>query len=545
MRPAQGAHRAAPRARGAAVRRWNGWGDPAKVERLAPTAASYLAEALGAPSAPRDAALADVVAGLPTPRLTSPLLSTDGEERVTHARGQSLPDWVALRTGRLGAAPDAVAKPATAEDVRALFAFAKGAGARLVPFGGGTSVAGHLTPAADDPYVCVDLSRLSGLRALDATSGLATFGAGTFGPDLEKALAARGLMLGHFPQSFELSTLGGWVATRSCGQESEGYGRIEDLTAGGRLESPAGTLELPPFPASAAGPDLRQAVLGSEGRFGILTDVVVRVRPLPHAVSTFAAMLPSWEAGLEAARAIAQAHVPLTMLRLSNAVETETYLLMAGDKPSVRALRGYLSVRGVKEGRALLLMAAAGSLPHVRAARGEAMALARARGAVSLGEPLGAHWRKHRFDAPYLRNTLWEAGWAVDTLETAATWERIPALAAAVERAISEAFAAGGEKVHVFSHLSHVYASGSSLYTTFVFRLPADPDETLERWRRAKSAASEAIVREKGTISHQHGVGRDHAPYLECEKGALGMEALRDLCRRFDPDGLMNPGALC
>jgi alkyldihydroxyacetonephosphate synthase len=527
------------------MRRWNGWGEETRADILPAKAAAFLAGKMGPPTPPRDATLADVLERVPPSRVPeSPLFGTHPEARVRHARGQSLPDWVALRSGRIGPLPEAVARPSGGEEVRALFSLAREHGLLLVPWGGGTSVAGHLTPEGETPFVSVDLARLSGLGKLDTTSGLATFGGGTFGPDLERVLAGQGLTLGHYPQSFEYSTLGGWVATRSCGQESEGFGRIEDLFAGGTLEAPSGTLELPPFPASAAGPDLRHVVLGSEGRMGIVTEAVVRVRPVPPCVSTVAAMLPDWRSGLEAARDIAQAHVPLSMLRLSNAVETETMLLLAGEKAAVRALRAYLGMRGLREGRALLLLGASGTLAHVREARGEALELVRARGGVALGTPLGAHWRKHRFDAPYLRNALWDAGWGVDTLETAAAWEKVPALAGEVESAITGAFASCGERVHVFSHLSHVYASGSSLYTTFVFRL-ADPDATLERWGRAKRAASEAIGRCGGTISHQHGVGRDHAPYLAAEKGELGIAALRDLCRRFDPDGLMNPGALC
>jgi alkyldihydroxyacetonephosphate synthase len=269
----------------AGTRRWNGWIDEgSRPPAVADEALNLLEAEIGTARPTPDARLADLVAALPTGRWTddgSGRLSLDPEDRIRHARGQSLPDWIALRSGRLGRVPDAVARPGDAAAVRELFALARDRGAGLIPYGGGTSVVGGITPDPDDdrPVITAALDGLAGLRDLDARSGLATFGAGTLGPDLEAALAPHGLTLGHWPQSWERSTLGGWVAARSAGQQSIGFGRIEDLFAGGRLEAPAGTMDLPSHPASAAGPDLRELVLGSEGRFGILTEATVRVVP--------------------------------------------------------------------------------------------------------------------------------------------------------------------------------------------------------------------------------------------------------------------------
>ena len=507
-------------------------------------AAELLAALVGPGHRPVDASLADVVAAVPPSRLPRHrLVEDDAELRVRHARGQSLPDWVALRSGRLGAIPDGVAFPSNPIEVRELLRFARATGADVIPYGGGSGVVGGIDPRPDAVSLTVSLARMGRLEAFDEASGLATFGAGATGPVVEATLVERGWTLGHFPQSWEGSTVGGWIATRSSGQQSLAFGRIEAVFAGGRLEAPAGALELPPNPASAAGPDLRQLVLGSEGRLGILTDVVVRAAPRPERDVVLARFLPDFDSAMDAARDLARARLPISMLRLSTPVETATTLAMSGRGNLVRLLDRYLRLRGLGHGRCLLLIGLAGRRRLVSRGRREVDAVLRARGVVAV-PALGSSWRAQRFRTPYLRNSLWEAGYAVDTVETAAPWSRIPGLARAVASALRTGLEAEGERVHAFSHLSHVYPTGSSLYTTFLFRLADDPDRTLDRWRRLKGRVSEAIVAGGGTISHQHGVGTDHAPYLAAEKGALGMAALADLARRFDPEGLMNPGKL-
>jgi alkyldihydroxyacetonephosphate synthase len=528
------------------MKRWNGWGDDTITYPLHDGPRHFLEEFVGPGTPPRDATWAEVLARVPASRLPAhPLLRDDAEERLRHARGQSLPDWIALRSGQIPAFPDGVAYPTTDDEVRELLRYAAGVDARLIPYGGGSSVVGHVNPQPGErPVLTVDLARLNRLRRFDEASKLATFGAGVLGPDLEAQLRARGCTLGHFPQSFEFSTLGGWIATRSSGQQSLGYGRIEKLFAGGRLESPAGALELPPFPASAAGPDLREVVLGSEGRLGILTEATVRATPLPHVEAFHAVFFPDFERGRQAARHIMQAGLPLSLLRLSTAVETATTLALAGHERLIGALERLLSLRGVGHDKCMLLLGLTGRETMVKAARKEALGLARASGGVHAGQTFGHEWHKSRFRTPYLRNTLWELGYAIDTLETATDWEGVPAMLDAIEGALRPGLADVGERVHVFSHLSHLYPYGSSLYTTYLYRLAPDPDETLRRWQVLKAAASQAIVAHSGTISHQHGVGTDHLPYLPVEKGVLGLQAIADLCHRFDPGGIMNPGKL-
>jgi alkyldihydroxyacetonephosphate synthase len=527
------------------VRRWNGWGDVSVETSIPPRAADLLAVLIGPGSPPRDATLADVVATVPSSRLGPDARLDDGSEvRVRHARGQSLPDWIALRSGRLGAVPDAVATPPDAVAVADLIGLAARTGAALLPWGGGTSVVGGVTTRPSDrPVIVVDMAATAGLHDLDETSQLATFGAGTTGPALEAALEPHGLTLGHFPQSFEASTVGGWVVSRSAGQQSRGFGRMEDLFAGGHLETPRGGWDLATHPASAAGPDLRGAVLGSEGRLGILTDVTVRASGRPKLERFSGYLVPEWEAALLLARRLAQSGLPLSMVRVSTPLETATTFALAGDSRSTGLFRRYLGWRGMGPERCLVIVGFTGNAGVVGAAARAVDDLVRGAHGIA-GPGIGSAWRHARFSAPYLRNALWDAGYAVDTLETAADWTTLPDIAAALGRTLRQGLEGAGERVHAFSHLSHGYPTGSSLYVTYVFRLAADPDGTLERWRTLKAAASRVIVEHGATISHQHGVGSDHAAYLSAEKGPLGMHAIAALVRTFDPDGRMARGVL-
>ncbi len=530
------------------MRRWNGWGDDTIQYPLSPRALAFLREAVGEAEPPRDASLAKVLATIPLSRLQglpgNHLIQVDERDRLKHARGQSLPDWVALRSGRIAAFPDGIAYPLSTGDVAKLLDYAARVDARVIPYGGGTSVVGHINPEPGNrPVLTINMRRMNQLTRLDSISQLATFGAGVAGPELEAQLRARGFTLGHYPQSFEFSTLGGWVVTRSSGQQSLGYGRIENLFAGGTLLAPAGEMRLPPFPASAAGPDLRQLVLGSEGRLGILTEATVRVSPLPEHEEFHAIFFPDFINGTTAVRRIVQSRLSLSLLRLSTPVETRTTLALAGHERLIGLLEAMLGVRGVGDGKCMLLCGFTGQSKMVRDTRQTTLEIAKEHGGVSVGRRFGEQWIEGRFRTPYLRNTLWELGYAVDTLETATTWEGVPRMVETIEEALHSALP-NGERVHVFTHLSHVYPQGASVYTTYLFRLANDPDETLRRWELLKGNTSRAIVAAGGTISHQHGVGRDHMPYLQAEKSAIGLAALRGAIAKFDPDGRMNPGVL-
>jgi alkyldihydroxyacetonephosphate synthase len=529
------------------MQRWNGWGDENIKMDLPPQALRILQDLIGSGQVRPDYPLAKFIDQMPYPRLPPhPLISFDARLRLDHAHGQSLPDWIGLRGGTLQRFPDGVARPLNAAEIRELFKFCAAQDAIVIPYGGGTSVVGHLAvPQTDRPVLSLSLERFNRLVALEADNRLAVLEAGIRGPQLEQQLNSNGFTLGHYPQSFEYSSLGGWVVTRSSGQQSRHYGRIEDLFAGGEVLTPRGPMNLPPFPASAAGPDLRQIVLGSEGKMGVLTRVIVRITPLPERDNTYGVFFPSWEEGRQAVQRIAGADISFSMLRLSNPLETTTNLALAGSEGQISLLKRYLGVRGLADGKfCMCLIGFAGSRHITAAARGAASTIIRHHKGVWIGRPMGRAWKKNRFRSAYLRNSLWDRGYAADTLETAVSWDKVTPAMQSIEASIHAALQANNQSGHVFSHLSHVYPSGSSIYTTFIFRLSESPVHTLETWQDIKHAASRAIVAAGGTISHQHGVGRDHRQYLSFEKGPLGISTLREVFNHVDPDQRMNPDKL-
>ncbi len=527
------------------MRRWNGWGDDSVDYPINRDMFSFLNKHVGEGKPAGDAGLEGILASLPPSRLPRHRLVTDDPmERLMHSRGQSLPDWIALRSGNIGHFPDGVAFPENNDDVKELIDYAQQNSIVLIPYGGGTSVVGHVNVTEGRPALTVSMRKMNRLLHLDEKSRLAVFQAGVSGPELEEQLRGRGYLLGHYPQSFEYSTLGGWVASRSSGQQSLGYGRIEKLFAGGRMETPRGTLNLPVFPASGAGPDLREYVLGSEGRYGILTEITVRVRELPEAEMFGGIFFPDFTAGVGAVRDLAGRRLPLTMLRLSTSTETATNLAMTGKQELVRLLEKYLSLRGAGKEKCLLIFGVAGSGKEVGFSSRRVRSIAGRHGGVNAGKSIGREWHHSRFKAPYLRNSLWEAGYAVDTFETAVPWAKVEQLVTELNDGIGSGLRHLQEKVHVLSHLSHVYTDGCSIYTTYVYRLAEDWRKSLARWQVLKGIASETIVRHGGTISHQHGVGTDHKQYLPLEKGSLGMELLRGTGALLDSGGIMNPGKL-
>jgi len=529
------------------MQRWNGWGDESINMAIAPGGLKILRDLIGKGRPASDFPLENMLNRIPPSRIPQhPLISTDPKLRLDHAHGQSLPDWIGLRCGILQCFPDGVAMPASVDEVQELLSFAADHDVTVIPFGGGTSVVGHLDVSQSEKAVLsLSLEHLNRLIRIDPENMLAIFEAGVRGPEIENQLGSRGFTLGHYPQSFEYSTLGGWVVTRSSGQQSRHFGRIEQLFAGGEVVTPRGTLYLPPFPASAAGPDLRQILLGSEGRMGVLTRVTVKISHLPEKDDVYGIFFPSWKQGKDAVKAIAGADIPFSMIRLSNPAETITNLALAGHKGQISLLRRYLRLRGLADQQACMcLIGFTGSRRITTAAKGDSFSIIRQNKGLAVGKAMGNAWKKNRFRSAYLRNTLWDLGYAVDTLETAITWDKVAATMQAVEKSITNALAGADERAHVFTHLSHVYPTGSSIYTTFLFRLFERPQATLEAWTSAKQSASRVIVDAGGTISHQHGVGKDHRQYLGAEKGALGISTLKEVFNHLDPGQQMNPNKL-
>jgi alkyldihydroxyacetonephosphate synthase len=521
---------------------WSGWGDPSQVPALPEAVLALLRDglgvsrALGAPAVTPTATLpprrlkdADLVA------LTSVVgpshAFADDESRIRHTRGKSTPDLLRLRGGDASDAPDLVLAPASHEEVLRLLALCSERRIAVVPFGGGTSVVGGLEAAgaAFAGLAAIDLRRMNALLSLDEESRVATMEPGLRGPEAEALLDERGYTIGHFPQSFEYATLGGFAAARSSGQASAGYGRFDEVVVRLRVATPAGTLELGRAPKSAAGPDLRQLILGSEGALGVITSLGIQVRPAPEIRVYEGWRFGSFGKGAAVLRRLAQDGPRPTVLRLSDETETALNLARPAELAASGGAGGCLAIVGYE--------GVAGEVAERRACLGRVLAASGASPDVDAGEA----WARGRYRGPYLRDALLDAGALVETLETVTFWSSLTALYEGVSSALRESLTAQGTPPAVLCHISHVYAAGASLYFTVACAQAEDP---VAQWRTAKAAASDAILAAGGSITHHHGIGRDHAPWLAQEIGPLGVEMLRAAKGVVDPAGIMNPGVL-
>ena len=516
---------------------WSGWGLPERRVTLDDNVRALLEQGLHV--AHRDTrAVAESDVQLPASRLTDAAhdslaavvgadnMRTDRAGRLRHAAGKSTTDLLRLRAGVLEDAPDAVLLPADHDEIVAVLRACASHRIAVVPFGGGTSVVGGVSPLRGDlaAVVALDLRRLDRLVAVDAESLTATLQAGVQAPEAERLLAAHGLTIGHFPQSFEHASIGGFAATRSAGQASSGYGRFDELVVALKVATPVGTLELGRAPASAAGPDLRQLFIGSEGTLGVITELTLRVRPVPTVQRDEAWVFGDFASGEAALRELAQYDALPAVTRLSDEAETAINAVVAG-KSGVSGCLAITCYEGDED---------AVDARHAAATR----ILARA-GGTPLDDAMG--WRAGRYEGPYLRDALLDVGALVETLETATVWSNVRPLYGAVRDAITAALTTLGTPPLVLCHISHVYPSGASLYFTVICAAAADP---VGQWATAKRAAGDAISAGGATISHHHGVGADHRPWMAAEIGDLGVAVLRAVKATLDPDGILNPGKL-
>ncbi len=535
--------------------RWYGWGTADKTYPLdnRPGAWSFLRTALDLRGDEGFPACAFDSIRLRAPRLTDAQLDalrgivggeavqTDARARVLHAYGRSYRDLIRLRRGDIPNPPDAVVYPASEEQVARVIAFCAENGCALIPFGGGSSVVGGVEPRDERVTVTLDLARLNRVLALDEISQTATIEAGIRGPALERALNARGFTLAHLPQSFEFSALGGWIATRGAGLASTKYGKIEAMTANVRVVTPRGILETRHAPATAAGPSLLQLLMGSEGTLGVITRATMRVRRLPKTKDYRALLFKSFAAGAAAIREMLQSDIVPATVRLSDEDETRSFFAL---REQARGWPGVYEEMGLRLVRALGYSFERGALMILGfeddPLAGQGRAICRARGAFDLGHGVARAWLRDRYATPYLRDVLLDHGVLVDTLETATTWENLERLHKALARTIGEAAAPTGSRALVMTHVSHCYRDGASLYVTFLARMARGHE--IEQWEAIKRAATDCIMTQGGTLSHHHGIGYEHAAWLEQEYGALGLAALRALKDTLDPDGMMNPG---
>jgi alkyldihydroxyacetonephosphate synthase len=544
--------------------KWWGWGDDGVsfTHEDKPALAPFLRRALDV-DVTRVVSRATDFDGLrvPPPSLPDELktaleaaadVSTDGLDRVTHARGKSLRDLVRHRRGDLGRLPDVVVRPADEEQVAAVMRAALDADAVIIPFGGGTSISGSLEAADSErrPVISLELSRLRRVLAVDAPSGLARIQTGALGPDLERQLNAQGWTLGHFPDSFAHSTLGGWIATRSSGMQSDRYGDIADITRAVRVVTPAGLLVTRPVPHASTGPSVREMVLGSEGRLGVITEATVHVRRVPERRVILGYLFPTWADGLAAMQDIAAGEVAPSVTRVSDSYETAFSFATRKDPTIVdrlksRALTTYLKRRRGFDVDAMCLsfIGYEGSERHVASERKAVGRIVARHGGLCIGASPGELYDQKKFDTPYIRDFLLDRGALADVSETSAPWSRLSPLYDAVMSAAHSAFDELAVRGYIMCHLSHSYHAGACLYFTFGFKPTAQRDD-LEQYDLVKCAIQQAFVDAGGTLSHHHAVGTEHARWLEEDISAPGVAMLHALFRGVDPGANLNPGKI-
>jgi alkyldihydroxyacetonephosphate synthase len=525
--------------------KWDAWGDPARATTLTAGQLAMVNDLLKASADDVDAVPLHEVRLRPTqlsPADREALaaivgaehVSTTDADRLLRAGGKSTLDLLRRKSRDEQDAPDAVVVPGGDDDVAAILACCAERGIAVVPFGGGTSVTGGVDPIRGRfrAAISLDLHRFDALESLDEVSHVAVLGAGLTGPQAERLLAARGFELGHYPQSFNYATIGGFAAARSSGQNSAGYGRFDEMVRGLRVVTPIGVAEVGgPAPRTAAGPDLRQLFLGSEGAFGVITAVRVRVHPLPETQVYEAFRVPDFASGAAALREISQLGTGPTVVRLSDEVETALNLATVDDAGGDAPAPGGCFAVTVFEGSAALVPARHEATRRVMLSHG----------AVSLGAEPARHWAQRRFDGPYLRDPLLANGALVETLETATSWADLAALKQAVTETVQEKFTESGSVSVVLCHISHVYDTGASLYFTVV---GAQRGDAVAQWSAIKAAVNHALVAHGATISHHHGVGADHRAWLAAEVGPVGVQILRAVKATVDPAGILNPGKL-
>jgi alkyldihydroxyacetonephosphate synthase len=541
--------------------KWWGWGeyDVAFTHEDKPELAPFMKKHLGvdlhgAGVPPIDFDRLEV----PEPNLPESLraalgdtVSTDALDRVVHARGKSLRDLVRQRRGELGRLPDAVVRPGSEEEVAAIVRAALEADAVLIPFGGGTSISGSLEAPGGErrPVISLDLHRLDRVLEIDPVSRLARVQAGVFGPELERQLSAQGWTLGHFPDSFTHSTLGGWIATRSSGMQSDRYGDIADLVRGLRVATPSGMLVTRPVPVTSTGPSVREMILGSEGRLGVITEATVQVRRVPAERVILGYLFPTWDESLAAMRDIAASEAAPSVTRVSDSWETAFSFVTRKDpttldKVKSKALQAYLKRVGIdREQMCLSFIGYEGTESHVAAQRRLVGKIVKAHGGLSIGTSPGELYDQKKFDTPYIRDFLLDRGTVADVSETSAPWSALKPVYDAVTAAARSAFAELGVRGYIMCHLSHSYHAGACLYFTFAI-VPRDGTDPLDQYTRVKSAIQQAFVDNGATLSHHHAVGTEHAEWLEQDISAPGVAMVRALFDGVDPGGNLNPGKI-
>jgi alkyldihydroxyacetonephosphate synthase len=473
-------------------------------------------------------------------------------DRIVHTYGKSATDLLRIRAGDIPRVPDVVVYPGNEAEVQLIVDHAVAADAVIIPYGGGTSFSGSLRAPEGEtrPVISLDLGRMNQLIDLDEESGLARIQAGALGPDLEDQLSARGWVLGHYPDSFTHSTVGGWVATRSSGMQSDKYGDISDITRGMRVVMPGKVLAVRPVPQTSTGPSVREMVLGSEGRLGVITEVTVQVHRIPEVRVILGYLFPSWEAGLAAMQEISTSDSHPSVTRVSDARETAfsfaTRKKSSGISISSLISKGLMKVlerRGWNLDEVCLsFIGYEGDKAHVARQKKIVKDIVGKHGGIGVGKGPGVLYDQKKFDTPYIRDFLLDRGAIGDVSDTAAPWSKLLPLYRNVMASAEKVYAQLGVRGWIMCHLSHSYHSGACLYFTFAFK--HDGVDPLAQYEPLKNAIQQAFVDSGGTLSHHHAVGTEHAAWLEQDISAPGVHMIDGLFTAMDPGRNFNPGKI-
>lgn len=477
---------------------------------------------------------------------------TSDLDRVVHAYGKSVRDLLRIRSNDLGRIPDVVVYPADENEVRQLMDLVVANDAVLIPFGGGSNIAGSLESNRDEArsVVSLDMGRMNKVLSIDDESRIAQVQAGALGPDLEKQLNDRGWTLGHFPDSFNHSTLGGWIATRSSGMQSDKYGDIADLTRALRVVMPNGSLHTRPVPSQSTGPSVREMLIGSEGRLGVITEATVHVHRIPKNRVILAYLFKSFDDGLRAMAEIAESDASPSITRVSDASETafsfattkkQGFKSKAKSKVQQFALT---RIKGFDMSKACLsFIGYEGSEAHVEYQKDIVNEIVSKHGGLCAGPGPGVLYDQKKFDTPYIRDFLLDHDAIADVSETAAPWSRLSIVHHNAYQAVNNAMKEVGVRGYIMSHLSHSYHGGACLYFTFAIVAP-DPATRLEKYDAVKQAIQQSFIDSGATLSHHHGVGVEHKQWLPEDISPAGVDLMQTLFDGVDPKGNLNPGKI-
>lgn len=544
--------------------RWYGWGREDKSFDLSrrPAFWPYLVDRLGLDVNTKTTPVSINFIRLPPADISGlarqfeSILGTGGVRdddyaRIVHSMGKSYFDLIRIRKGLIDNPPDLVLYPETIAQIASVLRLAADRKVAVIPFGGGTSVVGGVEPLRGEGHVSavsLDLSRMNRLVEIDDRSMLATLEAGIRGPAIEGHLQKRGYTLGHFPQSFEYSTLGGWLATRSAGQQSNRYGKIEDMVSSITLVTADGAVSTLDAPAAAVGPSGKELIVGSEGLFGVIARARMRIHRAPQARIYRGVLFHDFSSGIQAVREIVQAGLQPATLRLSDEAETEMAMKMRIESESffesaiLKAGKWYLRNKGYEESSSLMILGFEDTETAAQSGLKAALEIARSHSGIDIGGSAGELWYRDRFETPYLRDTLLDHAVMIDTLETATTWNNLDAVYKGVKEALKKGVLGFNHSTPplVLCHISHSYTDGASLYFTFMARQVAGAEA--EQWQAVKVSAMDAILSLGAAVSHHHGIGRDHAHWAQLQHGKLFTEAFVAVKKTFDPEGILNPG---